>query len=248
MYTIPEVNSMLFFDTETVPMYSTFKELQEKSPELAESWEEKIAKYHDGYSELSQQEMWMKYAGLHIEFSKIVCISFGKIIFPNLPKDTYALYTKEHIKEYSHKMISFAGHDEKELLEKAWSILNKNVVLSGFNIVDFDMPLLARKYLYHNFLLPSTLNIRGKKPWDIKVFDRMKDLMFGSNKKTSLERVSVTLGLGTSKDGEIKGSNVGQSYWDGAKIESIQIYCEKDVKVDMDIVYKLIDLNLTKPS
>lgn len=236
MYTISEITSMLFFDTETVSKYPNITELKEKEPLLYESWVTKIAKYQDGYDKLSENEIYIKYAGLFPEYSKIVCVSFGRIKIDNLMD-----------KNISFKLVSYASHDEAEILEKCWGIFEKASFLAGFNIIDFDVPLLCRKFLYHGIMLPKSLSIRGKKPWEIVMSDTMKDLMFGSMKKLSLERVSLNLNLGTSKGGAVKGENLCEKYWEGISLNDIQTYCEEDVQINMDVVVKLTDINLREP-
>lgn len=243
MYIAEEVNGLMFFDTETVPKYRTLNELEEKEPQLYHSWETKVVKYHEGYGQLHPQEMWLKFAGLHIEFCKIVCISMGKISFT---EDNSKLTTT--LKDPKYTMVSFCGHDEIELLKKSWALFNRNKNLAGFNIIDFDVPLLARKFLYNGIKLPAALSIRGKKPWELNMVDMMKDLQFGSTKKVSLERVTLSMGLGTSKDGAVKGESLGKSYWEGADLKDIQDYCEADVRLNMEAVFKMMWVNLENPT
>ena len=48
-----------------------------------------------------------------------------------------------------------------------------------------------------------------------------------------------TLGLETSKEGEVNGSNMHKYYYDNNNIEKIKNYCEEDVKCTINLVKKL---------
>ncbi len=48
----------------------------------------------------------------------------------------------------------------------------------------------------------------------------------------------------SSKQGEITGDKVHNAYWEGNKLEEISKYCEEDVKVLIEIIKKLKELQL----
>jgi hypothetical protein len=53
----------------------------------------------------------------------------------------------------------------------------------------------------------------------------------------------VSMDVPTSKDGEITGEKVHKAYWEEGKLKQIAEYCEKDVKVLIDIIKKFKELN-----
>ena len=46
----------------------------------------------------------------------------------------------------------------------------------------------------------------------------------------------------SSKDGEITGKDVHETYWKKSKLKQIAEYCEKDVKVLIDVIKKFKEL------
>jgi hypothetical protein len=48
----------------------------------------------------------------------------------------------------------------------------------------------------------------------------------------------------TPKDGEVTGDKVHSAYWDENKLKEITEYCERDVKVLIDIIKKLKNLEI----
>jgi hypothetical protein len=51
------------------------------------------------------------------------------------------------------------------------------------------------------------------------------------------------MGVPTSKDGEITGEKVHNAYWNEGKLTQIAEYCEKDVKVLIDVIKKFKELS-----
>jgi hypothetical protein len=50
------------------------------------------------------------------------------------------------------------------------------------------------------------------------------------------------LGVPSPKEGEITGDKVHTSYWNEGKLKEITEYCERDVRVLIDIIIKLKEL------
>jgi hypothetical protein len=50
------------------------------------------------------------------------------------------------------------------------------------------------------------------------------------------------LGIDSSKEGDVTGNKVHESYWIDNKIEQIKEYCERDVDVLVQIINKLKEL------
>ncbi len=203
--------NILFLDIETVPQYASYQEVPEVMKVLWDHKSERIKQ-----SENDNPENLYQRAGIYAEFGRIICISVG--YFNNL----------------EFRIKSFAGHDEKLLLEDFANLLNKNFfksnrILCAHNGKEFDFPYIARRMLINRIRLPGLLNLAGKKPWEIPHLDTMELWRFGDYKSyTSLELLAHAFGIQTPKD-DIKGSDVAQVYWQDNNLERIVRYCEKDV-------------------
>ena len=219
---IPGIEKILFIDIETVPEYPGLGELD---IEMQELWSAKFSNLklrsperHSQYS--SDDEAYLKNAGIYSEFGRIICISVGYI----------------HIKEGENilRIKSFAGHDEKELLLEFTELVNKFFVsdshnFCGHNIKEFDIPYICRRMLINSITLPPALQINAKKPWEVNLLDTMDYWKFGDYKNfTSLSLLAKVLGVETPKD-DIDGSMVSEVYYKENDLDRIVHYCQKDV-------------------
>lgn len=209
------LNNILFLDIETVPGESSFDLLSEDMQML---WDKKSKSFREETQ--SANDVYQR-AGIYAEFGKIVCISVGYI-------------TQNSNGENTIRTKSFAGDNERQLLNDFSSLLNKSYssfdsTLCGHNIKEFDIPYIARRMLINALPLPKALDIAGKKPWDIKHLDTMELWKFGDYKAyTSLNLLTHIFDIPTPKD-DIDGSQVANVYYDDHDIKRIAIYCEKDV-------------------
>ena len=93
------IESILFLDVETVPMFSEYEELPEPFKKLWSKKAEQLNRFVKGPDqELKTPEQLYERAGIYAEFGKIICISTG--IFRN-----NTLWIK-----------SFSGEDEAVIL------------------------------------------------------------------------------------------------------------------------------------
>jgi predicted PolB exonuclease-like 3'-5' exonuclease len=77
--------------------------------------------------------------------------------------------------------------------------------------------------------IPSSLQLSGKKPWEVNHLDTLELWKFGDFKSyTSLNLLAHTLGVPTPKD-DIDGSMVWEVYWKEKNLNRIATYCQKDV-------------------
>ncbi len=209
------LEKVLFLDIETVPQVYNFSELDEKTAELYLHKN----KYIQERDELSNEEVYER-AGVFAEFGKIICISCGIVHHTADGK--------------SIRMKSFAGDDEKQLLEEFAQMLNQRYnspyhILCGHNAKEFDFPFLARRMLIHGIDLPGALDIAGKKPWEINHLDTMELWKFGDYKHyTSMSLLCHIFNVPTPKD-DISGADVARVYYEENDLERIVVYCQKDV-------------------
>ena len=205
------LEKVLFLDIETVPQYGNWDEMDESLQKL---WDKKTL--HQRKDDFTAEEFYKERGGIMAEFGKIICISVG-------------------ILDKSDKIMikSFAGDDEKKLLEEFGEIFNRpklrDVILCAHNGKEFDFPWIARRFLINGMQPPKPFQLFGKKPWEIPHLDTMELWKFGDYKSyVSLELLANVFGLPTPKD-DIDGSMVASMYWIEKDLFRIVQYCEKDV-------------------
>jgi uncharacterized protein YprB with RNaseH-like and TPR domain len=200
--------NILFLDVETVPVVYDYKKLPKNMREL---WDSRFR-----FQKTDSPEGHYKKAGVFAEFAKVICISVG------------------YVKDKTFRVKSFYGHDEKELLENFAALLNKHFnrkdhLLCAHNGKEFDFPFLCRRMLINGLKLPKSLNLSGKKPWEIPHLDTLELWKFGDYKNyTSLNLLAAIFNVPTPKD-DIDGSDVARVYWEEKNLQRIVIYCQKDV-------------------
>lgn len=232
-----QLNRLLVIDIETVPMEKDFGGLSEPLQKL---WKHK-AKYWLSQEETPSEDFaFSDKAGIHAEFGKIVCISVG-LFFQ--PKEKDALH---------FRLKSFKGDDEKQILTDFFALLKKfeaktpRFQLCGHNVKEFDIPYLCRRCLINRLPLPTSLDIAGKKPWEVNFLDTMELWKFGDRKNyTSLNLLTSILDIPTPKD-DIDGSDVGRIYWEEKDVERIAVYCQKDVLAVAQLVLRFKGMELIK--
>jgi DNA polymerase elongation subunit (family B) len=203
-----KLSNILFLDVETAPVIYKYNDLSENIRQL---WDSKFR-----YSTSESPENQYKKAGVYAEFAKVICISVG------------------FFNEKEFRIKSFYHEDEKQLLKDFAGLLNKHFnrkehLLCAHNGKEFDFPFLCRRMLINGVKLPKTLNLAGKKPWEVQHIDTMELWKFGDYKNfTSLNLLAHIFNIPTPKD-DIDGSDVARVYWEEKNIQRIVTYCQKDV-------------------
>jgi len=221
------IEDILFLDIETVPVTSSWDELD---PSFRELWEKKSV--HFRTEGQSAGDVYSR-AGIYSEFGKIICISVGMI------KERDPL---------GFRLKSFFGSDEKKLLIEFSDMLSKftgarrEALLCAHNGKEFDYPYIARRMIINNLVIPPILDNAGKKPWEIKLLDTLDLWKFGDYKSyTSLNLLTAVLGIPTPKD-DIDGSMVADVYYGDNDINRIVYYCEKDVLATARVLLRLMNM------
>jgi hypothetical protein len=174
--------------------------------------------------------IFVKRAPLVPEFAKIVCVSVAFVT------------DKDEIKTQT-----FSGDDEKQLLKDCQILLNRcgklDFYLCGHNLKNFDIPMLAKRMIINGLMPPSILPSYDTKPWEIKAIDTKEIWQYGAYTSIgSLDLLCTTMDIPTPKDGAVNGESVHDAYWNKDMLKEIVEYCEKDVKVLIDIIKKLKNL------
>ncbi len=211
-----EIENVLFLDIETVPAVARYDQLNERMQKLWSRKAERLTAYPAQPDEPVTPERLYNRAGIYAEFGKTICISVGA-------------YKKGEL-----RIKSFAGDDEKVLLDNFASLLNKHYnkpehLLCAHNGKEFDFPFIARRMLVQGIPIPAILDLSGKKPWEVGHLDTMELWKFGDYKNyTSLELLAAIFNITTPKD-DIDGSQVADVYYNEKNLPRIVHYCSKDV-------------------
>lgn len=217
-------NKVLFFDIETS---SAQKELKE-TDEIYEMVKWKFRDKELGLP-LSTQETINKYkkeAALHPELNKIVCIVVGVIT----PENTLRI----------KRLVG----EEKDIISSFYTFC-KGRILAGHNITGFDLPVIRFRAMANKVSIPSFIDDRGLKPWDIGLENNAKIKIIDSmtlNKgtyfyNTSLEGMCYILGVLSPKQ-DINGSMISEEYWTNG-VERIAEYCVQDVLASANVILKM---------
>jgi DNA polymerase elongation subunit (family B) len=223
-----KLDKILFLDIETVPQTFDYRQLDEEMQLL---WEDKFRNIKSRFPDDATPEYgYLNSAGIFAEFGKIVCISVGVLFYKN--------------NEKCFRLKSFAGEDEKVLLEQVSKMLQQSFAtrehnICGHNIKEFDIPYIARRMLVNKIKLPPMLQIAGKKPWEVNFIDTLDLWKFGDYKHfTSLKLLTHIFDIPSPKD-DIDGSQVASVYYEEKNIERIALYCEKDVLATAQLFLRL---------
>lgn len=220
---LSQLENILFLDIETVPQTYFFDDLTPETRTLFEAKNRmKITEEKTG------AQVYQDLGGIQSEFGKIVCISVGMV--------------KNNVTGRTIRVKSFAHDDEFTLLNQFKKLLDdhyRNGILCGHNAKEFDLPYLCRRMLIHGIALPQTLDISGKKPWEIRHLDTMELWKFGDYKAfTSLALLCHIFGIPTPKD-DITGADVARVYYEDRDLPRIAVYCEKDVIALIQVYLKM---------
>ncbi len=225
------LSNILFLDIETIPEENHFDKL---TPYRKELWAEKSAYQR---KEEDTPESFYSRAGIWAEFGKIVCISVG---YFNLQHTNRNFRIKTFYGEEVQLLKDF-----KQLLESHFNL--QSHVLCAHNGKEFDFPYIARRMIINQISLPKSLNLFGKKPWEVPHIDTMHLWRFGDFKHyTSLKLLAEILGIPSPKD-DIDGSMVAEVFYSKDGIDRIVSYCEKDVVTIAQIILRFRNEPLLEP-
>jgi len=199
---------IIYFDIET----HRGKEYDELTNELAYAFERHL---WDSKSYEKPSDHYKEISALHPEFSQVMCASLG---------------VERNGQFVTH---SYSGKDEKKILEDLSNAFYKfgqvgNVVLCGHNIIGFDIPYMAKRYIISKMKIPAVFNTLGKKPWEINHIDTMNLWKFGGWGNVSLQVAAAALGV-VSKATEYLGENLYTYDMKDLDFKKVEEYCESDI-------------------
>ncbi len=225
-----DLKNILILDIETIGCAKEYNDLDER---LKKQWDKKSS-YFQQNDTLSSSELFSEKAGIYAEFGKIITIAVG-------------FFTETDNNRIGLRVKAFAGDDEKKILNDFKGLLDKfnqnTLVFCAHNGKEFDYPYISRRMLVNHIELPVALDIRDKKPWEIKHIDTMELWKFGDRKNfTSLDLLAAIFEIESSKDG-IDGSMVNSVYYNDGDINKIAEYCMQDVTVTAQLYLKLNNIH-----
>ena len=216
------LNDLVFIDTETA---RTQKVLIEGTPDF-EAWEYKVKRLAESEG-IDINEHYVERSGLYSEFSRLVCISVGRIKGGKLV------------------ITSYRDSDEKELLARFMGDLEKVIkhkpktCLVGHSVIGFDIPFIFRRSLANEVIPARLVDVGGLKPWEVTAIDT-KILWKGSGYyPASLISVCLALNIPSPKS-DITGAEVGNVYHNEGEegLKRIVKYCERDVMAVVNVVLR----------
>jgi len=226
-------------DIETTTQTEKYKDLPGNMPK---HWEERCdylrsMKNHPENEKMTNQQLYEAKGPLHAEYGKIICLSFGKFMFPKdidanvIPELQYKALTDAD--ESNIIVLFFAGL--KKMLSKT-----SHTKVVGHNIRRFDIPFLMKRSVINNIPIPDQINPYMAKPWELSVIDSCEAWGFGAWQEsfTSLDVLSEVLGIPSPKT-DMDGSQVYNTFWKKKDIKKIADYCNQDIIAQAKVTLRL---------
>jgi predicted PolB exonuclease-like 3'-5' exonuclease len=188
---------------------------------------------------ISFEEMYFERAALYAEFGKIIVVGMG-FLFVNKQG------------ELSLKVKTIANADEKELLIEFIDFINKTyksreLTLVAHNGKEFDFPYLCRRMLANRLEIPKSLQLQGKKPWEIIHQDTMEMWKFGDRRTySSLELMAELMGIEGAKI-DLSGDRVNYVFYKEKDLDRIAAYCGDDVIIVAQLYLRFHFLSIVEP-
>jgi predicted PolB exonuclease-like 3'-5' exonuclease len=188
---------------------------------------------------VSFEEMYFERAALYAEFGKIIVVGMG-FLFVNKQG------------ELSLKVKTIANADEKELLIEFIDFINKTyksreLTLVAHNGKEFDFPYLCRRMLANRLEIPKSLQLQGKKPWEIIHQDTMEMWKFGDRRSySSLELLAELMGIEGAKI-DLSGDRVNYVFYKEKDLDRIAAYCGDDVIIVAQLYLRFHFLSIVEP-
>jgi hypothetical protein len=224
-----QLKGILFIDIETVPNQPDFESMTDV---MQAEWVKKaktVKPAIDGNTDPAM--LFAERAGIFSEFAKVVCIGIG------------SLHNTET--GWIMRLKSLVNDNEKVLLNDFCELIgkftnhHKEMRFCGHNIKEFDIPFLRRRMVINGVALPLTMQVAGKKPWEVSHIDTIDMWRFGDYKNyTSLSLLAAVLGIPSPKS-DIDGSQVAGVYWRDKDLQRIGHYCLQDVYTSAKVYLRL---------
>lgn len=239
LFSKKDLENLVVLDIETVSGYASTDDMSDRLSALWSKRCEYLRVKHADNEGLTDNEIYLKKAGLQAEYGKIVCITIG-----------YLRYVND---EPVIKLKTYSNDDESILLEEFFKFITQlksklpDSRLCGHALKRFDIPYICKRGLINGLELPSLLVIHDKKPWELTFVDTADIWSHGAWQEgfTSLDTLTCVLGIPSPKS-DIDGSEVGHVYWVENDLPRIVRYCENDVSATLQVMMRLGGFELPK--
>lgn len=220
------LQKILFIDIETVTQEESYDTLDAEWKKL---WDEQFFR-DDEISAKSPAERYLLKGALRAEFSKVIVLSMGCVMF----KD-----------ELPHLYVKSIMGEEQDILNKFAGASVKYDKVCAHNGKNFDYPFLCRRFTANKMAIPKLIDFRGLKPWEINALDTQEMWRFGDLAYPSLDLLAKVLEV-PLKD-ELDGSKVHETFYVKKDYEALSKYCGLDVVRCARVFVKLNSPSLDIP-
>jgi hypothetical protein len=234
-------NKYVVFGIETAAAYPNLRTLEKENPILFYLYKEKYA--------TKELVLNSDYESLNLEY-----LSKSPLIHELCKITTIVGYIPKNNSFEDKQFIVLNNESEKDLITKFHEYFMKlskaGYILAGHNILNFDLPIIFKKFIKYELLLSSEMinTYISPKPWDTKVLDSFKMWQLCGGQSTSLGVLANFLDIEESKSNnkDYTAINAALKYWDGEKInksnlEKITKYCKEDVICNYKVFEKLLN-------
>ncbi len=208
-----QIEDIVFIDAETTRLHEN---LEPNTPTF-DAWEYKMKRSLEEAGE-DIFENYIDKSALYPEFSRLVCITVGRVRDGKVTLTTYSDSDEQ-------KMIRMFMDDLDAVVKHS-----PKTQICGHSVKNFDIPFIFKRAIVNGVAPNLLMDVAGLKPWEVTAIDT-KELWKGSGYyNTSLIMLCLALGVESPK-GDITGAEVGNVYFkEGEKgVERIVKYCERDV-------------------
>ena len=221
--------NIIFFDIETA---RAEKVLMLDTPTF-NAWAYSKRKKEPNMTDIDIITSYQSAASLFPEYSRVVSVVLGVIRNNQILTMTYDDLDEK-------KLLTGVVNHFTKLVED-----NPRVVLSGWNIKNFDMPFLFKRMVINGISPHALVDTGGDKPWEITAIDLMELWKTGFS-PTSLLSAATAFGLPSPKD-DIDGSQVSEVFWSEG-VSRISEYCVRDVVTTVNVYRKMCLKTPLKPA
>ena len=136
--------------------------------------------------------------------------------------------------------IEIIKGEEIKILTTWWQVAEKADIFIGHNIMDFDLRFIFKRSIVNN-IKPNAkhLNLSFARYKNFPIYDTMREWEKWSNSFIKLDTLAKALGLQSSKEGGIDGSQVYDFYLN-KKFDEIYEYCKRDVELTRNVYKRMI--------
>lgn len=215
----------LFFSVKAVLIYPTLEELEANNKPLFERWQYLAnTKYNGSVVGLEKygQTIYENNAPYYPEYSRIVVISYAKLFI----EDGKIKRTLKKVANDNEEIViaTFMEELHQTSSDSARSTPPVFPILSGYNIISYDIPLLFKRFIMNRskldnktlpYILKRALNI---KPWESGLMDAVNVWKFNGFDYMPLMLIADYMGLKKTTD-LLPVPEFSKYYWEHIKTE-----------------------------